>query len=157
LMFTALARFLANVADASGTLLMLDDMQWAGADALEVLAYLLQSAHERPLRVVSAYRDTEVRPQDPFDRARADLAHQGLIAQAVLRPLPPEEARELLADLLGEGDGGASAQATLREQALERAEGVPLFLVSYAQELRAGTLKAPLIILDGNSSTGEGS
>src|SRR5262249_45430902 len=34
LMFAAVARYLANVAGPEGTLLILDDLQWAGADAL---------------------------------------------------------------------------------------------------------------------------
>src|SRR5207247_2129010 len=38
LMFKAVARFLANVAGPAGTPLGLDDLQWAGADALAPLA-----------------------------------------------------------------------------------------------------------------------
>ncbi len=41
LMFEAAARFLANVAGPAGTLLVLDDLQWADADALDLLATLL--------------------------------------------------------------------------------------------------------------------
>jgi len=42
LMFEAAARFLANVAGPAGTLLVLDDLQWADADALDLLATLLR-------------------------------------------------------------------------------------------------------------------
>src|SRR5947199_7047369 len=37
LMFAAVARYLANVAGPAGTLLVLDDLHWAGADALDLL------------------------------------------------------------------------------------------------------------------------
>ena len=77
LMFAAVARVLAHVAGPAGTLLVLDDLQWAGADALELLASLLQ-APARPLRVLGAYRSTEVAPQSPLAVALADLAHAGL-------------------------------------------------------------------------------
>ena len=69
LMHEAVGRFLANVAGPAGTLLVLDDLQWAGADALDLLATLVRAARARarlPLRVVGAYRDTEVRPRDPL-------------------------------------------------------------------------------------------
>ena len=45
-MVAAVARFLANVAGPAGTLLVLDDLQWAGPDALD----LLVSAGPRPPR-----------------------------------------------------------------------------------------------------------
>lgn len=48
LLVKAVARYLANVAGPSGTLLVLDDLQWAGPDALGLLATLIRSA-EAPL------------------------------------------------------------------------------------------------------------
>src|SRR5262249_23411837 len=41
LMFAAVRHCLANVASPMGTLLVLDDLQWAGTDALDLLASLL--------------------------------------------------------------------------------------------------------------------
>jgi len=52
LTFTAVGRFLANIAGPSGTGLILDDLQWAGADGLELLSTLLRSAADLRLRVV---------------------------------------------------------------------------------------------------------
>ena len=60
-----------------GTLLLLDDLQWAGPDALDLIATLIRSDSAVPLRVVGAYRDTEVQPQDPLAVLLADLAHAG--------------------------------------------------------------------------------
>src|SRR5207302_3436279 len=43
LMYEAVARFLANVAGPEqGTLLLLDDLQWAGSDALDLFATLVR-------------------------------------------------------------------------------------------------------------------
>src|SRR5205085_3745714 len=88
LMFAAVVRVLANVAGPAGTLLVLDDLQWAGPDALDLLAMLVRSpslAHRERgargagvLRVVGAYRETEVRPADPLGLLLADLAQAGL-------------------------------------------------------------------------------
>src|SRR5262249_15470911 len=78
LIVRAVGRFLANAAlQAShdgqktrqagcGVLLVLDDLQWASADALELLVALVRTIPELPLRVLSAYRDSEIGPDDPF-------------------------------------------------------------------------------------------
>src|SRR5262249_3009535 len=96
LMFKAVGRFLQNVTGPGGTLLGLDDLQWAGADALDLLATLARSAPETRLRVLGAYRDTEVRPEDPLSHLQADLAHAGLVAHQRLAPLAAHEAAQLL-------------------------------------------------------------
>jgi len=56
LLLAAVARYLANGAGPSGTLLVLDDLQWAGVDALDLLESLLRTPGAQALRVVGAYR-----------------------------------------------------------------------------------------------------
>src|SRR5260221_305548 len=107
LLFAAMRRLLDNIARPAGTLLLLDDLQWAGADALDLLADLMQLPAQRPLRVIATYRDTEVRPEDPLAVVLADLAGRGLAAHHPLGPLTAEEARALADKLLAtalEGD-----------------------------------------------------
>src|SRR5438067_8275540 len=100
LLFAAVARLLQNVAGQAGTLLLLDDLQWAGPDALALLASLLHAA--APLRVIGAYHDTEVQAEDPLASTLADLAHAGLATQHSLGPLAPADAARLLEALLAE-------------------------------------------------------
>jgi hypothetical protein len=66
------------VAGPAGTLLVLDDLQWAGSDALDLLMTLVRSGSTVPLRVIGAYRDTEVQSPDPLAALLADLAAVGL-------------------------------------------------------------------------------
>jgi tetratricopeptide (TPR) repeat protein len=113
-------------------LLVLDDLQWAGPDALELLATLVRAAAEVPLRVIGAYRNTELRPLEPLSVLLADLAHAELAVHRQLAPLAPVEAAALLDGLLADTD------ATLRARILERTGGVPFFVVSCAQEWRVG-------------------
>jgi tetratricopeptide (TPR) repeat protein/DUF971 family protein len=145
LTFAAVARLLANVAGPQGTLLVLDDLQWADPAALDLLATLVRSpspAHGvrargsvGRLRVVGAYRDTEVRPVDPLGLLLADLARAGLARHQAVTPLGATEAAALLdALLVGVTETGWARAGG----ALERAGGVPLFLVSYAQAVRTG-------------------
>jgi tetratricopeptide (TPR) repeat protein len=138
LMFAAVVALLANIAGPAGVLLVLDDVQWAGEDALDLLAYVLQVEHERPIRMVAGCRSTELRAQDRLAIMVADLAQSERAAQLMLAPLPSAAAAELLTELL-EGNAPDTQRITQQqwEQALERADGVPLFLVSYAHELRS--------------------
>jgi tetratricopeptide (TPR) repeat protein/transcriptional regulator with XRE-family HTH domain len=133
LMVQAVLRFLGNVAGPAGTLLVLDDLQWASPDALELLTVLVRSASEIPLRMIGAYRDTEVGPHDPLSVMLADLAQAELATQHTLGPLTPEEAGQLLAGLLVDVTG---AEPLLQQRVLQRAGGLPFFLVSCAQALR---------------------
>jgi len=172
LMFASVRRFFANIAGAAGTLLVLDDLQWAGADALDLLASLVRAASEHGatdagvLRVVGAYRATEVDLRHPLGVLSADLMREGLATQERLGPLTPAAAAELFSLLLGEPqavapprgtahDAGSitpemARQATgaqreiggetLCEKVLRQVEGVPFFLLSCAQAQRMGTL-----------------
>lgn len=135
LMFAAVTRFLTNVAGPAGTLLVLDDLQWAGADALDLLAALVRAAADVPLRIIGAYRDSEAPPEAPLTATLADLTHARLATRRLLSPLSSQEAAQLLDELLA----GARAGPALRAQVLHRAGGVPFFLVSCAQGLRQDT------------------
>ncbi len=132
LLFKAVARCLQNMAGPAGTLLILDDLQWAGGDALDLLATLVRA--EEPLRVVGAYRDTEVSARDPLAVFLADLAQAGLAMQHAVAPLTASEVGALLEGLREESK---AADPALRDQLIQRAGGVPFFVVSCAQGLRA--------------------
>jgi tetratricopeptide (TPR) repeat protein/transcriptional regulator with XRE-family HTH domain len=137
LMFGSVARYLTNGAGPAGTLLVLDDLHWAGSDALDLLQALVRDQVERPLRVLGAYRDTDIAQQDPLAHLAADLTREGRARRAELSPLGEAEAAALLAHLLPETEEG---EPHLRQQVLERAGGVPLFLVSCVQALLTGSL-----------------
>jgi len=129
----AVARFLANVAGPAGTVLLLDDLQWADGDALDMLASLARSAAATPLRVVAAYRDTELSPQHPLSLVLADLSHAGLIARHALTPLATADAAALFDSTVGDLE---AVEPGLRVRMMERAAGVPFFVMSCAQGLR---------------------
>jgi transcriptional regulator with XRE-family HTH domain/tetratricopeptide (TPR) repeat protein len=144
LMFGAARRFLANIARPAGTLLVLDDLQWAGDDALDLLASLLRTCDApQPLRVVAAARDTEPRRSDALAAMITDLAREELAAMVFLDPLAPVEAAELL-DVVLAGDAVADALDTEQEHArqrlLRRSGGVPFYIISLVQSARAGRL-----------------
>jgi tetratricopeptide (TPR) repeat protein len=141
-MFQAVGRFLANVTGPSGVMLVLDDLQWAGPDALDLLATLLHAPSEAPLRVVAAYRDTEVYPNDPLAGLLADLARDSLVTQHALRPLTPGESTKLFDLLLEEVTEEVTRPPTHMETLVRRTGGVPFFIVSCAHLMRERAIDA---------------
>ena len=142
LMFEAVVRFLTNVAEqgmGGGILLLLDDLQWAGPDALDLLSTVAHAAGDIGLRLVGAYRDTEVGPQDPLSMTLADLAHAGLATRHALGPLATDEAGQLLDSLLEPDPQEEAAGAARRERLVRLTGGVPFFLISYARAVGGNT------------------
>jgi tetratricopeptide (TPR) repeat protein/transcriptional regulator with XRE-family HTH domain len=138
LVFRAVACFLANVAEPSGTLHILDDLQWAGPDALNLLVALMRTPIATPLRVVAAYRDTEILSSGPLTAALAGMAQARLAARHQLAPLAPDAVDRLLDRLFPDvvrPDGIANLRAAVRRQA----GGVPFFVVSCAHAFQQDT------------------
>ncbi len=138
LMFAAVARYLTNVAGPAGTLLLLDDLQWAGPDGLDLVMALIRSGRDPALRVLGAYRDTEVPATGPLAALLADLGRADLLTQHRIAALPAAEAAELLGVLLEMRDMPFDLDGALRERLLQRAGGVPFFLISSVRGLRSG-------------------
>jgi transcriptional regulator with XRE-family HTH domain/tetratricopeptide (TPR) repeat protein len=149
LLFDAVAVYLANVAGAAGTLLILDDLQWADGDALALVEALVaaESGRNAPLRLLGAYRNTEVEPADPLGLLLADLVRSGTLSRRQLPLLTSAEAAALLAQLWPVQPEGqeSKVEAATRAEMLRRAEGLPFYLVSSAralQESPAGATRA---------------
>lgn len=146
-MFNAVSRYLANSAGPAGTVLILDDLQWAGEDTLDLLTTLIRPPFQTSLRMIGAYRSTEVLPRDPLFVLLADLVREGTVKQIELGPLESHEAATLTNHLL---EGAAGDREALARRVLERSGGVPFFLVSYARGLLTSTLQTQ------TSSEGQG-
>lgn len=134
LMFAAVERFLRNIAGPEGTLLVLDDLQWAGADTLDLLSALVENVQQSPLRITGAYRHNDGCPGNDLAALFADLAREGLVVREVIESLSPPAASELLDALLSDA---ADVDEHIRAEVLRLAGGMPFVLVSYAQWLRS--------------------
>lgn len=147
LMFAAVGRYLANVAGPAGTLLVLDDLQWAGGDALDLLIALVREPVAQPLRVIGAHRIAEVTPQRPLAALMSDLSRDERVAQAPIGPLAEGEARELFERLLEHKrtDERVEISREEAERTLRRAGGVPFFLISCVNGLRAGVAEGQAV------------
>jgi transcriptional regulator with XRE-family HTH domain len=129
----AVLRYLRNVGSPAGTLLVLDDVHQADLTALHVLARLVQSAADVPLRIVAAQRETEARHAHGLSSVVARLAQEQLVRHVPLDPLTPNEAADLLTQLLPDT---LTPSADWRQRVLAQAGGLPFYVVAWAQELR---------------------
>jgi transcriptional regulator with XRE-family HTH domain/tetratricopeptide (TPR) repeat protein len=148
MIFAAARRYLTNIAGPAGTVLMLDDLQWAGLDALDLLAFLVHThAIESPtdvsphaaLRVLGAYRTSEVQSGHPLENLILDLAHDDRVSLHELARLSEEETRSLATTLVG---SAPNAEQWITD-AVARADGVPFYLVNFAQAFHPGGDAAP--------------
>jgi predicted ATPase/transcriptional regulator with XRE-family HTH domain len=73
----AVVRFLTKITGPAGTLLVLDDLQWADPEALELLAVLARSDARR-LRMVCACDESGVEAGGPLQILVAELTQAGL-------------------------------------------------------------------------------
>ena len=132
LLVSSAGRLLRTLAGPAGTLLVLDDLHWAGPDAVDLLAALLAAAGSPPLRVIGAYRDSETSAR--LDEFVADLARASLVRVLPLGPLTDADAGRLLLQVAPEGE----QQPAVLSAIVRRAGGVPFFLVSYAEQVSGG-------------------
>jgi transcriptional regulator with XRE-family HTH domain len=124
--FAAAVRFVDAIAGDGRLLLVIDDAQWAGADAVDLLTHLVRQARAQ-IRVVVAYRSAEIVAGSRIGRCIEELARLDLVRTRVLRPLGPADADALVKS---EAIGFTEAQ---RARVVRRAGGVPLFLVELAR------------------------
>ena len=123
---------LAAAAARRPQLLIVEDIHWADAATLDLLAGLAAATQDSPIILVMTSR-LEGEPLDPAWRG----AMRGAALLALdLGPLRPEEALELTGQF-GDLDAGAVARC------VERAGGNPLFLEQLLHAARAGDERVP--------------
>lgn len=129
---------------AQPTLLLLEDLQWAGSESLQLIAWLTQELAGRPLLIVGNYRDDE-RPNLP------ELLPG-------MQPLPLRRLANKDIVALSESMLGKTGRAQTVVDLLQReTEGNPFFLVEVVRALaeeagqldRIGTRTLPTKVLSG--------
>lgn len=132
LMATAAERCLRAVSGEAGTMLVLDDLQWAGPDAFDLVTALISTPGSPPIRLIGAYRDSEAAGSAQLAEFVADLARSSLIRLLRLERLSDEESAQLVMQSIP----AVQEKPTVLPAIVRRAGGVPFFLVSYVDELR---------------------
>ncbi|MGW0732288.1 helix-turn-helix transcriptional regulator [Streptomyces sp. NPDC002851] len=125
-------RALRSIGHQRPTVVVLEDLHWAGAAALDLLPALAVSMAREPVLLLGTYRSDGLSRAHPIRSMRTALRRSGCFAEFALRPLTAEQTGELLAGLLG-----ASPAPGLVSAVHDRAEGIPF----YVEELTAALLE----------------
>ncbi len=104
--------------------LFLDDLQWADAESLKLLQFLVQNT--RYLLVLGAYRDQDVSPTHPFQVMVNDIQAAGASWQQIaLRPLAMIDVEQLITDTL---NCSAALAQPLIQLVYQKTQGNPFFV-----------------------------
>jgi predicted ATPase/class 3 adenylate cyclase len=122
-LFSAWRLFFERLADQHPTVLLFEDMQWADTSLLDFIEYLLEWSRNHPLYVVTLARPELV------DRHPTWGAGKRNFTSVFLEPLRASAMEQLLDGLV------PGLPDELREQILQRAEGVPLYAVETVRML----------------------
>jgi predicted ATPase/DNA-binding SARP family transcriptional activator len=121
-LFDALMHLLAH--NREPLLLVLDDLQWCDHDTIEWVQYLLRSAPQARLMIVSTLRQEAAVLDQPLAAFLHQLGRKGQLVQIDLNRLTSEETAQLVTNLMGQ-----PLDTALAERIFAEAEGNPLFVV----------------------------
>ncbi len=134
-----LSAFFRELSTVAPVILFLDDLHWADASTIDLIAYLATKFDQLRLLILGTYRPSDARlSKRPFLPLRQDLEGRGACMDMELDFLSPEE----IADWLRIEFVGSNFPASLAGQLHRRTEGNPLFLVNLVEYLRGRSIIA---------------
>jgi predicted ATPase len=133
-LFAAWRLFVERLADVYPTVMVFEDMQWADASLLDFIEYLLEWSRNSPLFVMTLARPELLDRRPTWGTASRNFT------SIYLEPLPEPVMEELLAGLV------PGLPEAVRQQILERAEGIPLYAVETVRML----LDRGALVLEGS-------
>ena len=137
--FAAVASYLAGLAVAQPTVLVLEDLHWADPTSIELAQALFPLTEQAPLMLVLQFRPRRDEPSwQVHESAARDFAHR--YTPIELRPLDGDASNELIANLL-KVEGLTDSVRTL---ILNKAEGNPFFV----EEVIRSLLDAGIIVAE---------
>ena len=112
-------------------LLMLDDLQWADEDSIQLIRYLVRTMGSAPMLLLISLRPYSDSASGGASKLIADLDRMRVTQVLRLQRLNPRQSEELLEHLLG----GPLEDSTV-DSLHSRSEGVPFFIEELARAYR---------------------
>jgi len=101
-LFDGIARIFFNLAEPSGLLLFVDDLQWADQASLSLLHYLVRLLGRERVLILGCYRETELDRAYPLAEALDDWNRERAAVRVHLKRLPSDATSAMLSVLLGD-------------------------------------------------------
>lgn len=130
-LFDAVVGFLRRAVQRRPLLLIFEDLHWADATSLRLLAFLAAEMQDCPLMVLGTYRDTELSRQHPLFDTLGELARSPSYRRVELRGLSTRETGEFMR-------AAGNLSASFVDAIHARTEGHPLFLQETLRYLKDG-------------------
>ena len=130
-LFQELLAVLERLSEAAPLLFVLEDLHWADASTLDLVAFLAHAVTERHILIVATYRSDEPNAAAPLQRLVAELVRARKATALELGPLDREDLEQLVAAAT------ESVSPELATTIYERSEGNPFF----AEELLAASAR----------------
>ena len=131
LLFDGIARLLLEASRNRPLVVLLEDLQWAGREALSLLEHLLYEAEAAPIQLVATVRDARRERHHPLNRTLEALRRRPGTEHIGLGAFSRGEVAALV-----ERAAGDDAAPELVSQIFARTEGVPLFVREAIRLLR---------------------
>jgi DNA-binding CsgD family transcriptional regulator/tetratricopeptide (TPR) repeat protein len=142
-LFDSIRSFLQHAAQRQPIVLFLDNLHWADAPSLRLLAFLASELESSPGLIVGSYRDVELSRQHPLSHTLGELTRQPHFQRLRLRGLSREDVASFLEGVVGRPPA-PELVAALNTQT----EGNPLFLTEIVRFLvQEGALTPELVPL----------
>ena len=129
-LFDALAEFLKRVARRAPLVIVLDDLHWADAPSLRLLAFLARELMAAPVLIVVTHRDVEVAHDHPLTLLLGELARLPASQRLTLGGLAPAEIARFVALVTGH-----MPSPPLLTALHETTDGNPFFVTEVVQTL----------------------
>ena len=135
-MFGAVLGTLAELAEVSPVLLVLEDLHWADATTRHLVTFLARMLRRERVAIVGTYRTDDLYRRHPLGEVVAELGRLPSVAVVELGPLPAAALAEHLSSL---PNGPSRLSTSVLGTLVERAEGNAY----YAEELLAASAGSP--------------
>lgn len=113
------------------SVVLFDDVHWADAATLDLLAYVVRRPHGQPLFIIATWRDGEGATQPRLRRIAAEAQRMGRSMTLTLERLALADVLALVQDL-------ASVPQDIAGRLYHETEGLPLLLAAYVETLTGG-------------------
>jgi DNA-binding SARP family transcriptional activator len=88
-LFDSTALVLKNLSRRRPLVLVLDDLNWADADSLQLLEFVSRELGEAAILLLGTYRDVELSRRHPLSQTIGELARESVFERLLLRGLSP--------------------------------------------------------------------